>query len=153
MEKNIYRVEKCRQPSHQNAIACCLFADIPVSKNALIPILVSLSTTLKHPSDLTVLAPREARDMLVSVSIDLAEQPVSHTDYSVSPFRARSLVGVFNCMFGDSTLLVKLKDEETAELFIVPRLAAENIGNSFYLLVGSDTTVNACRVLISGLAT
>ena len=56
-------------------------------------------------------------------------------------------------MFENPSLVVKLKDEETAKLLVVPCLAAEDICDSFYLLVGSNTTVDACRVLLPSFST
>ena len=74
MKNNASRgeVQSC-QPSHTKTplpVACS--PRHPCPKYAL-PFLVSLTTTLKHPSDLTVLAPCETRDMFVSMSIDLSE--------------------------------------------------------------------------------
>jgi len=75
--KVMHRVEKSgpvlpAQPSHRNAVACCLYADMSMSKICF-AFLVSPATTLEYSSDLAVLAPRETGHMFISMPIDLAE--------------------------------------------------------------------------------
>ena len=103
---------------------------------------------LERSSDLTVLTPRQARDVFFSMSINLSEQPVRHADHSIGPLRARSLFGVFDCVFDNTTFLVELEDEQAAEFLIVSRFTSEDVCYSLHLLIGSNTAIYASRVLL-----